>query len=94
MLKERFNITTAMCYAENHHVRILGAIDYDVLADGKTPRPDAEVAVTGAPQVGMAGKEEKSGSEGINQAVRNFDATALFGDLIPNIVQVGGSLQS
>src|SRR6266566_4031035 len=53
----------------------------------------AVVPTARAAQVGMACKKEKSVGDGIDQAVGDFKATALFGDVIPDIVQVGGGLR-
>ena len=87
MVKQRCNITAAVCHAKNQHVRILQTIYYDVLAYRETPRANAKVVVARAAQVGMACKKEKSVGDGINHAVGDFKATALFGDVIPDIVQ-------
>src|SRR5438552_960484 len=73
--------------------RIPQTIYYDVLAYRETPRANAKVVVARAAQVGMACKKEKSVGDGIDQAVGDFKATALFGDVIPDIVQVGGGLR-
>ncbi len=93
LVKQRCNITAAVCHAKNQHVRILQTIYYDVLAYRETPRANAKVVVARAAQVGMACKKEKSVGDGIDQAIGDFKVTALFGDVIPDIVQVGGGLR-
>jgi hypothetical protein len=93
MVKQRFNITAAVCHAKNQHVRILDTIHDDLLANGKTPRANAELIVTGAAQVGLAGKKKKPAGDGIDQPVGNINAAAFLGNVIPDIDQVGGGLR-
>src|SRR6266567_6543146 len=78
LVKQRCNITAAVCHAKNQHVRILQTIYYDVLAYRETPRANAKVVVARAAQVGMACKKEKSVGDGIDQAVGDFKATSLL----------------
>jgi hypothetical protein len=63
-----------MCHAKNQHFRLLDTVHDDVLSNGKTPRADTEVIVTGAAQVGMPGKKKKSVGDGIDQVVGDVNA--------------------
>src|SRR5664279_5609341 len=56
---------------------------------GKLREPTPKIVVARTPQVGMAGKQEKPIGDGINQMVSDCNATALFGDVIPDIIEVG-----
>ena len=63
-------------------------VDDDILEYMKAPQTGAQVLITGAPYVGMAGKQKEAVSDGIDQTVGNLDAAALADDLIPNLVEV------
>jgi hypothetical protein len=81
-----------VCHAKNQNVLILDTINYDVLINGKAARADTKIVVARTPQVGMAGKQEKPIGDGINQMVSDCYATALFGDVISDIIEVGRGL--
>ncbi|HWZ43476.1 MAG TPA: hypothetical protein VNW97_08355 [Candidatus Saccharimonadales bacterium] len=89
MAEHRFNITATMCHAKDQHIAILNTIDYDVLANWETPRTNAKILATRTSQIWVPGKKKKPICDRINQAVGNFEAATLFGDVVPNIVQIG-----
>jgi plasmid stabilization system protein ParE len=69
MAEQRFNIAATVRHAKNEHVRVLNAINDDVLANRETPGTRAKVIIAGSARVGMTGKKEKPVSNGIDQAV-------------------------
>ena len=48
MAEQRFDITPAVCHAQNAHVIVLNTVHYDIVANGKAPHPNAKVFVAGA----------------------------------------------
>jgi hypothetical protein len=54
---------------------------------GTTTQPRTQLLVAPASQTRVAGKHEKTLSDGINEPVSNFDAAAFFRDVIPNAVK-------
>jgi hypothetical protein len=92
MAEEGFDIATTMRYAKDEHTLVLDTINDDVVAHGKSPGADTKVLVAGTAQIRMAGKNKKSVGDGIDQMVGDFDASALFGDVVPDTVEVGCGL--
>jgi hypothetical protein len=70
--EQGFDVPAAAQHAKNQHVFVLDT------AYGKAPQAVAQVLVTGAPYVGMAGKQKEAVSDGIDQTVGNLDAAALW----------------
>jgi hypothetical protein len=64
MSKQGFQIPFSMRNAKNQHVIILDGINDDVFAHRKTARTNTEVNLASAAQIGVAGKKEKSVSNG------------------------------
>jgi len=44
--------------------------------------------IAATPHAGVSGKKKEAIGNGVDHAVRNLDATALLGDVIPDIVQL------
>jgi hypothetical protein len=90
--EQRCQITAVMRHAQNLHVRADNAIHDHIIARGKASPATAQIIVARSSQAGMTGKQIKPVGDGIDLTVGNRLAAALFGDVLPDLVQVGGGL--
>lgn len=67
----------------------MDSVDDDVFAHGKAPQSGTQILVAGAPDVGMRGEQVEAVGYGIDQAVGGIYATALGGNVVPDVVQIG-----
>jgi len=72
---------------------VFDKVNNDILADRKTAQANTQIIVSAASQIGMASQQRKSLREGVNELVGEFDASALFGDVEPDVVEVGCGLR-
>jgi hypothetical protein len=70
-LQQGFGIAGGGHHMQDEHVVALDAVDDEVPADGKTPQAGAQVVVTRAAHVWMAGEQKETLSNGIDQSVGN-----------------------
>jgi hypothetical protein len=75
-----------MRHAKDQHVIVVDTIDDDVFADRKTSRSHAEIIITGAAKVWMAGEEKESAGDGVDQMISDVDTPAFLSDVIPDIL--------
>ena len=76
MAKQCRNVPATAQHAKNQHVFVLGTVDDAVLADRKTPQARAQIFITGAAQIGVAGEKIEPLSDGINETVGNVETAA------------------
>ena len=89
LAEQLIQIPSAVHNAKNEHIFVLDKVNDNVLTDRKTAEPNAKVIVAGTSQVRMDSQQEKPLSDGINELVGDLDASALFGDVVPDVVEVG-----
>jgi hypothetical protein len=77
-----------VCDPKNEDIVGFDAVDDNVLTDGEAAAPEAEIFIAGTPHVGEAGKQNETGCDGVNQAVRNLDAAAILCDVRPDVVKI------
>ena len=75
-----------MHHVQNAHMVLFDAIDDNVLADRKGTNATAKFG-TEFSGMGVLGQDKKSLGNKVNQAICDFKTAALFGDVLPNLVQ-------
>ena len=60
-------------HMENQHVLLFDAVDDDILAQGKTTQPWAQILIATAPDMRVAGKEIEMLCDGVNNPVGDLD---------------------
>ena len=93
MRKQSFNLTAAAYAVEDQHVLTFNAVDDDVLAHGKTAQAGRKSSSRRRPTWGQVARRKKPVADGINHAIRNPDAVAFLGDVIPDVVEFGFGLR-
>jgi hypothetical protein len=95
LAEQLFHIPAAVHHAKNEHVLILilDKVNDDMLTDRKTTQANAKIIVAGTSKVGMATQQEEPLRDGINDLVSDLDASAVIGDVVPDVVEVGRSLR-
>ena len=84
-----FEIAPSMHHAENKNVLTIDTVDDDVLTHAGAARPGAEIFVAGSPNIGEVGQKKETAGDRVNQASGNIHASALFGDVKPDVVKIG-----
>lgn len=74
---------------QNKRVILFGAVDDDVLAHRKAPQASAQILITAASDVRVAGEEIETLANGIDEPVGYVDTATFFRNVIPDIVEFG-----
>ncbi len=79
--KQRFKIPAASHNVKNQNVLTPDPVDDDIFADRKASQAGAQILISAASHVRVAAKNEKTLSNGIDQAVCNLDAATFLSDV-------------
>lgn len=74
---------------QNKRIIFFDAVDDDILAHGKATQARAQVLITAASNVRVAGEEIETLANGIDEPVGYVDTATFFRNVIPDIVEFG-----
>ncbi len=79
---------------KNEHVPFFDTVENDKHIHRKTAQANAQIRISSAPNVRVAGKKIEAVGYGINELIGNFNAAAVFSGVLPDVIEIGFCLWS
>src|SRR5271165_3337818 len=85
LLENRTNVAPASEHMENHNVLVFDTVQHNVRADCDASQAGLQV-IAATSEERMFGKQRKLIVDGVQQAIRHFDARTLGRNVVPDVV--------
>src|SRR5258708_35321399 len=86
LLENRTNVAPALEHMENHNVLVFDTVEHYVPADWDASQAGPQVIATTSEER-MFGEQSKLIVDGVQHALRHFDARTLGRNVVPDVVQ-------